>query len=275
MGVTHVIRGDDHINNTPRQILIYRALGFEVPRFGHVPLIHGKDKARLSKRHGAASLLEYREEGFLAEALMNYLARLGWAHGDEEIFSSADLVEKFDLSARGEVCRHFRYGQAPVAQRPLPEDAPARRDCPEARPFHRKDGVRGPRQGSPAQDRPHPERAGKDPERDGADGGILLQGRDRVRGQSQGEASDACRQAHPRALSPWFLAPSEPGRARPAGTCRGPRQGPRQKARRGDTAGQGSPLGQGSDPRDFRSDRDPRKRGRGEERIKRALSSIA
>ena len=101
MGVTHVIRGDDHINNTPRQILMYRALGFDVPRFGHVPLIHGKDRARLSKRHGAASLLEYREAGFLAEALMNYLARLGWAHGDEEIFSSADLMAKFDISHVG------------------------------------------------------------------------------------------------------------------------------------------------------------------------------
>ena len=101
MGVTHVIRGDDHINNTPRQILIYRALDFEVPRFGHVPLIHGKDRARLSKRHGAASLLEYREDGFLAEALMNYLARLGWAHGDEEIFSKSDLIEKFDISNVG------------------------------------------------------------------------------------------------------------------------------------------------------------------------------
>ncbi len=101
MGVTHVLRGDDHINNTPRQILMYRALGFDVPRFGHVPLIHGKDRARLSKRHGAASLLEYREEGFLAEALMNYLARLGWAHGDEEIFSSAELIAKFDITHVG------------------------------------------------------------------------------------------------------------------------------------------------------------------------------
>jgi glutamyl-tRNA synthetase len=101
MGVTHVLRGDDHINNTPRQILMYEALGFEVPRFGHVPLIHGKDKARLSKRHGAASLLEYREDGFLAEAVMNYLARLGWAHGDQEIFSAAELVEKFDIKNVG------------------------------------------------------------------------------------------------------------------------------------------------------------------------------
>jgi len=97
MGITHIIRGDDHINNTPRQILIYRALGYPIPEFAHVPLIHGKDRARLSKRHGATSLLEYRKEGFLPEALMNYLARLGWAHGDQEIFSRGDLIERFDL----------------------------------------------------------------------------------------------------------------------------------------------------------------------------------
>ncbi len=97
MGITHIIRGDDHINNTPRQILIYKALNYSMPEFAHVPLIHGKDRARLSKRHGATSLLEYRNDGFLPEALMNYLARLGWAHGDQEIFSREDLVEKFDL----------------------------------------------------------------------------------------------------------------------------------------------------------------------------------
>ena len=97
MGITHVIRGDDHINNTPRQIVMYEALKFAMPEFGHVPLIHGKDRARLSKRHGATSLLEYKEDGFLPEALMNYLARLGWAHGDDEIFSKEELIEKFDL----------------------------------------------------------------------------------------------------------------------------------------------------------------------------------
>ncbi|MBA4389589.1 MAG: glutamate--tRNA ligase [Syntrophus sp. (in: bacteria)] len=101
MEITHIIRGDDHINNTPRQILIYEALGFSVPYFAHVPLIHGKDKGRLSKRHGATSLLEYKNDGFLPEALMNYLARLGWAHGDDEIFSREDLIEKFDLANVG------------------------------------------------------------------------------------------------------------------------------------------------------------------------------
>ncbi|HQE81338.1 MAG TPA: glutamate--tRNA ligase, partial [Syntrophorhabdaceae bacterium] len=85
MGITHIIRGDDHINNTPRQILIYKALGYSIPEFAHVPLIHGKDRTRLSKRHGATSLLEYKNEGFLPEALMNYLARLGWAYKDQEV----------------------------------------------------------------------------------------------------------------------------------------------------------------------------------------------
>jgi glutamyl-tRNA synthetase len=97
MGITHIIRGDDHINNTPRQIVIYEALGYPVPRFAHVPLIHGKDKARLSKRHGATSLIDYKSDGFHPEAFMNYLARLGWAHGDQEVFSKEELVEHFDL----------------------------------------------------------------------------------------------------------------------------------------------------------------------------------
>lgn len=101
MGITSIIRGDDHINNTPRQILIYEALNYETPEFAHVPLIHGKDKGRLSKRHGATSLLEYRNDGFLPEALMNYLARLGWAYGDQEVFTKQDLIEKFDLKNVG------------------------------------------------------------------------------------------------------------------------------------------------------------------------------
>jgi len=101
MGVTRIIRGDDHINNTPRQIVIYEALNFGVPEFAHVPLIHGKDKGRLSKRHGATSLLEYKNDGFLPEALMNYLARLGWAYGDQEVFSKDELIEKFDLKNVG------------------------------------------------------------------------------------------------------------------------------------------------------------------------------
>jgi glutamyl-tRNA synthetase len=101
MGLTHIIRGDDHINNTPRQIIIYQALGYKTPMFAHVPLIHGKDKARLSKRHGAVSLLEYKNDGFLSEALLNYLSRLGWAHGDQEVFSREELIENFTLEHVG------------------------------------------------------------------------------------------------------------------------------------------------------------------------------
>jgi glutamyl-tRNA synthetase len=97
MAITHVIRGDDHVNNTPRQINIYAALGVAVPEFGHVPMILGADGERLSKRHGAVSVMQYPEDGFLPEALLNYLARLGWSHGDEEVFSLDQFVEWFDL----------------------------------------------------------------------------------------------------------------------------------------------------------------------------------
>jgi glutamyl-tRNA synthetase len=97
MDITHVIRGDDHVNNTPRQINVYRALGANLPEFAHVPMILGQDGERLSKRHGAVSVLQYRDDGFLPEAMVNYLARLGWSHGDEEIFSREQLVAWFDL----------------------------------------------------------------------------------------------------------------------------------------------------------------------------------
>jgi glutamyl-tRNA synthetase len=97
MEMTHIIRGDDHINNTPKQILLYQALGYEVPRYAHLPMILGPDKTRLSKRHGATSVMAYREMGYLPEALLNYLARLGWGYGDEEVFSLDELIEKFSL----------------------------------------------------------------------------------------------------------------------------------------------------------------------------------
>ena len=97
MAITHVIRGDDHVNNTPRQINLYRALDAELPLFGHVPMILGSDGQRLSKRHGAVSVMQYKEDGYLPDAMVNYLARLGWSHGDEEVFSREQLVEWFDL----------------------------------------------------------------------------------------------------------------------------------------------------------------------------------
>jgi glutamyl-tRNA synthetase len=98
MRISHVIRGDDHINNTPRQMNIMRALGAEPPRYGHVPMILGPDGAKLSKRHGAVSVLQYRDDGFLPEALINYLVRLGWSHGDQEVFGLEEMIEYFDIA---------------------------------------------------------------------------------------------------------------------------------------------------------------------------------
>ncbi|HEX9576873.1 MAG TPA: glutamate--tRNA ligase [Myxococcales bacterium] len=101
MKITMVARGDDHVVNTPRQILMYQALEYPVPVFAHLPMILGPDKQRLSKRHGAVSVLQYRDDGYLPGALVNYLARLGWSHGDQEIFSIAELIEKFDWAQVG------------------------------------------------------------------------------------------------------------------------------------------------------------------------------
>ncbi|WP_428624044.1 glutamate--tRNA ligase [Sedimenticola sp.] len=97
MGITHVIRGDDHKRNASRQVNIFKALGWEVPRYAHVALIMGDDGAKLSKRHGAVSVMQYKEDGFLPEALLNYLVRLGWSHGDQEIFSVDELIQLFDI----------------------------------------------------------------------------------------------------------------------------------------------------------------------------------
>jgi len=99
MQITQVIRGDDHLNNTPRQINILEALGATVPEYAHVPMILGNDGQRLSKRHGAVSVMNYKEEGYLAEALLNYLVRLGWSHGDQEIFSRQEMIDLFDLNS--------------------------------------------------------------------------------------------------------------------------------------------------------------------------------
>lgn len=107
MEITHVIRGADHLNNTPRQIQLYEALGLPVPAFAHIPLIHGPDGAKMSKRHGAVAVTEYREAGYLADAVVNYLARLGWSHGDEEIFNRERLIELFDIDGFGKTAARF------------------------------------------------------------------------------------------------------------------------------------------------------------------------
>src|SRR4029077_19468209 len=97
MGVTHVIRGDDHLNNTPRQMNMLQALGAPLPIYAHVPMILGPDGAKLSKRHGAVSVLHYEEEGYLPDALLNYLVRLGWSHGDQEVFTREEMIAAFDI----------------------------------------------------------------------------------------------------------------------------------------------------------------------------------
>ncbi len=107
MGMTHVIRGDDHLNNSPRQINIFKALGAEPPVFAHVPMILGDDGARLSKRHGAVSVMSYRDQGYLPEALLNYLVRLGWSHGDQEIFSIDEMITLFDIKGVNRAASSF------------------------------------------------------------------------------------------------------------------------------------------------------------------------
>jgi len=107
MGITHVIRGDDHLNNTPRQVQLYNALGYAVPKFAHLPMILGSDKARLSKRHGATSVMAYYDMGYLPEALVNYLVRLGWSYGDQEIFSKDELIQYFAFDNVGKAAAVF------------------------------------------------------------------------------------------------------------------------------------------------------------------------
>ncbi|GJE70283.1 glutamate--tRNA ligase [Methylorubrum podarium] len=109
MGVTQVIRGDDHLTNAARQSQIYRALGWEVPAMAHIPLIHGADGAKLSKRHGALGVEEYRDRGYLPAALRNYLVRLGWSHGDQEVFSTEEMIAAFDLKAIGRSAARFDF----------------------------------------------------------------------------------------------------------------------------------------------------------------------
>jgi glutamyl-tRNA synthetase len=111
MDITHVIRGDDHLTNTFRQVQVYEANGWTPPKFAHIPLIHGADGAKLSKRHGAVNVLEFREQGFLPEALRNYLLRLGWGHGDAEIISTDEAVALFDLDAVGRAASRMDYAK--------------------------------------------------------------------------------------------------------------------------------------------------------------------
>jgi glutamyl-tRNA synthetase len=140
MEITHVIRGDDHVNNTPRQINIYRALGAALPRFAHVPMILGQDGERLSKRHGAVSVTQYRDEGYLPEALLNYLARLGWSHGDAEKFTREQLVEWFDLEHISRSPARFDPAKLAWLNQQYLKEADDARLAALAEPFLRADG---------------------------------------------------------------------------------------------------------------------------------------
>jgi len=111
MNITHVVRGNDHLNNTPRQIQIYQALGCSLPKFGHVPMILGPDKKKLSKRHGAQSVMEYQKMGYLPQGVVNYLVRLGWSYGDQEEFTLKELIEKFTLEAVGKSAAAINPGK--------------------------------------------------------------------------------------------------------------------------------------------------------------------
>jgi glutamyl-tRNA synthetase len=145
MGITHVIRGDDHLSNTPKQVLCYGALGYALPEFAHIPMIMGPDRTRLSKRHGATSVQAFRDAGILPEAMVNYLARLGWSHGDQEIFTRAELVEHFDLKHVGASSAVFDGTKLEwVSQHWLKAAAPARL-AGELIPFIERAGLTPPR----------------------------------------------------------------------------------------------------------------------------------
>ncbi|MEB3221200.1 MAG: glutamate--tRNA ligase [Candidatus Sericytochromatia bacterium] len=133
MGITHVIRGDDHLSNTPKQIALYEALGEQPPAFCHLPMILGADKSKLSKRHGTTSVMKFAEDGFLPEALINYLARLGWSHGDQEYFTRDELIEKFSLEGLNKSAAVFDFAKLEAMNAHYIQQADPLRLLPEMR----------------------------------------------------------------------------------------------------------------------------------------------
>ena len=144
MKITHVIRGNDHLSNTPKQILCYEALGYPRPVFAHIPMILGADRSRLSKRHGATSLLAFRDEGFLPEAMVNYLARLGWAHGDQEVFTREELERLFDIRQVGAAPAVFDRSKLEWLNAHWLRTLPPEKTAEELRPFVERQGVPNP-----------------------------------------------------------------------------------------------------------------------------------
>lgn len=141
MGVTHVIRGDDHVSNTPRQILLYEALGLPVPVFGHVPMILGKDRQKLSKRHGARAVVEYEQEGLLPEALASYLARLGWSHGNQELFTREELIRYFDGKHLNPASAAFDFDKLEWGNAQFMRGLPLPELAKMVKPFVQKEGL--------------------------------------------------------------------------------------------------------------------------------------
>jgi len=141
MQMTHVIRGNDHLSNTPKQVQCYEALGYPTPLFAHLPMILGADKSRLSKRHGATSVQAFRDAGFLPEAMVNYLARLGWSHGDQEIFTRDELVREFDLAQVGKAGAVFDYGKLEWLSSHWIKQAPSSRLAADLVPFLERQGL--------------------------------------------------------------------------------------------------------------------------------------
>ncbi len=144
MKITHVIRGNDHLSNTPKQVHCYEALGLPVPAFAHIPMILGADKTRLSKRHGATSVQAYREQGILPEAMVNYLARLGWSHGDQEVFTREELIRHFDLAHVGKAGAVFDQTKLEWLSHHWIKQTPARPLAEALVPFLERRGLPAP-----------------------------------------------------------------------------------------------------------------------------------
>ena len=142
MGITHIIRGDDHISNTPKQIALYKAFGFKTPEFAHIPMILGEDGSRLSKRHGATSVTEYRDKGYLPHALVNFLALLGWSPGnDVEILSIPEMIEKFTLKRANKTSAQFNNTKLDWMNGQYIKNTPVERLAPETKKFFEKAGI--------------------------------------------------------------------------------------------------------------------------------------
>ena len=260
MKVTHVIRGDDHLNNTPRQMNMLRAMGVEPPVYAHLPMILGPDGTKLSKRHGAVSVLAYREAGYLPEALLNYLARLGWSHGDQEIFTLEEMTALFDIADVNKSASAINPDKlAWINQQHLMRLPPAE-VVPELRWQLERLGVPcAGRRGARGRD-PRPARALEDPEGNGRGEPVLLRGPDGLRGKGGPQAPHAGNRAGARA--------GEGGarRTRGLGGSAHPRRDPgpgrlgRTRPRQGRAADPGGGLGRQRFAPDRPDPRDPRPR---------------